>query len=273
MDLSLMICSTCGVEHSAESLASGVCLICQDDRQYVPEQGQSWVTLGQLQEQGQGLIVELAEKGLWKIQGSPKFGIGQHSLLVQTAEGNLLWDPPAFIDAASIAQISELGGVAAIASSHPHMFGIQLEWSAAFDHAPVYVAEADRAWLRREGAAVRFWSDHEQVLPGVNLIQIGGHFPGSAVAHWSTARGGVLLTGDSIFPVPSGWASFMRSYPNYIPLSPGAVKRIATRVAALEFDRVYGNFGNKLGANGWEVIQRSAERYIDWITGAHDDLT
>src|SRR6202035_4547748 len=59
-------------------------------------------------------------------------------------------------------------------------------------------------------------------LPGVTLVQCGGHFPGSAVVHWASgAEGrGVLLSGDTIFVTPGeDRVSFVWSAPNRLPLS------------------------------------------------------
>ncbi|WP_394938949.1 MBL fold metallo-hydrolase [Psychromicrobium sp. YIM B11713] len=271
MDTSLILCESCGVEHSTEALTAGDCRICRDDRQYLPPSGQSWITLGELLERDQRLGFREVHPGLWEIQPEPRLGIGQHSILLRTSSGNLLWDPPASIDPASIARVQELGGIAVIASSHPHMFGLQLEWSAAFSDAPVYVAAADQRWLQRTGPAIQLWSERLQLLPEVSLLQTGGHFPGSAVAHWAAGEG-VLLTGDTIFPVPSGWVSFMRSYPNYLPLSPAIVRRVAARVSTLEFDRIHGNFGNVIPRNAKAVINESAERYAAWASGENDQL-
>ena len=271
MDTSLILCETCGVEHSEATAQAGPCNICQDDRQYLPKTGQSWVTLDELQQRGQQLSFSEVHPDLWEIWPEPRLGIGQHSLLVRTVEGNLLWDPPASIDQKSIDQVQKLGGISAIASSHPHMFGLQLEWSAAFDNAPVYVAAADQQWLRRTGPAIELWSERAQPLPQLTLIQTGGHFPGSAVAHWSVGSG-VLLTGDTIFPVPSGWVTFMRSYPNYIPLSAAVVRRISKQISTLEFDRLQGNFGNVIPKDAKAIVAKSAERYAAWVSGANDHL-
>jgi len=95
--------------------------------------------------------------------------------------------------------VQELGGIAAISASHPHMYGAMIEWSEAFGGAPVYVPEADKEWVTRPDPAVRFWSDQEKVLPEVTLVQCGGHFRGSATAYWSAgAEGrGLMLAGDT----------------------------------------------------------------------------
>ncbi|MDN5727495.1 MAG: hypothetical protein L0G99_16445 [Propionibacteriales bacterium] len=66
----------------------------------------------------------------------------------------------------------------------------------------------------------------------------------------------------------------MRSYPNNIPLSAAVVRRIADHVGRYEFARLYGNFaGPPVPADGRAVVQRSAERYAEWVSGVHDDLT
>lgn len=143
-------------------------------------------------------------------------GIGQTGLLVQTPEGNLLWDPPGFLDEEAVAAVAERGGIRWIAASHPHMFGVQLQWSAAFDDAPVYVNAADTQWLGLRGAAITEWTDELHLADGLTLHRVGGHFPGSAVAHWSAGADGrgTLLSGDTIMPNPDHrTVSFMRSYP------------------------------------------------------------
>jgi len=86
------------------------------------------------------------------------------------------------------------------------------------------------------------------------------------VLHWPAgAEGrGVLFTGDTIMVAGDRrWVSFMRSYPNLIPLGAGAVDAIVAAVAPLRFDRIYGNPGwEKLISDGAaDAVGRSAARY------------
>ena len=76
-------------------------------------------------------------------------GIGQRALLVQTLRGNLLWDSTGYVDDDLADQVAAVGGVAAIAASHPHMFGVQVAWSHRFGDVPVYVNADDREWVQR----------------------------------------------------------------------------------------------------------------------------
>jgi glyoxylase-like metal-dependent hydrolase (beta-lactamase superfamily II) len=268
-------CAACAVEYPDTAAPPARCPICEDERQYVPRSGQSWTSLDELSG-GHALVIDDVEPGLYGVSTSPRVGIGQRALLLQTEAGNLLWDPTGFVDEASAELVRGLGGVAVIAASHPHMFGAQLEWSRLFGDAPVLVAEADREWLQRPGPAIRFWTGPEEVLPGVTLRVVGGHFPGSAVAYWGAGAGGrgVVLSGDTIFPTPDGkWATFMRSYPNTIPLSAAVVDRVATAVTDRPFDRLYGNFGGVIDTDARAAVRRSADRYMAWVSGANDHLT
>jgi glyoxylase-like metal-dependent hydrolase (beta-lactamase superfamily II) len=272
----LWICAACAVEYPETQLPPDSCAICEDERQYVPRSGQAWHSLEQLRDDGFRLRIEPMEPGLTSITTQPSVGIGQTAVLAQTPEGNLLWDPPGFIDDAGVERVRELGGAAVIAASHPHMFGAQVSWSRALGGATVLVAEADRSWVRREDPAIQSWSGELEVLPGITLRTIGGHFPGSAVAyvHGAADRRGVLLAGDTLFPGPSGvWVTFMRSYPNAIPMSAAVVDRVATAVIEREFDRIYGNFGNVIETDARAVIRRSADRYMAWVSGQFDHLT
>ncbi len=99
------------------------------------------------------------------------------------------------------------------------------------------------------------------------------HWPGGSEGR------GALLTGDTVQVVPDrGWASFMWSYPNLIPLDEQTVRDVASRIARFRFDRVYGGWwGRVIVADGAEAVRRSADRYIARLHGqrpppdSHDD--
>lgn len=274
MTASFSICTTCGVEHQHPLPA--LCAICADERQYLPEDGvQRWSTLEELQADHATEVWEM-EPGLHGLTTTPSVGIGHRPILVQTSDGNLLWDPPAYIDDSAIEQVKKLGGIRWIVASHPHMYGVQLEWSNAFDDAPVYINERDAEWLARRGDAMVEWDGELELAPNLKLIRVGGHFPGNTVVHWRGHDGkGVLLSGDAFVPVPAkGWVTFLRSYPNRLPLSGGTVRRIANQVLELDFDRLYGNFPNPvITENAWQAVKQSADRHIAWVCGEFDHLT
>jgi hypothetical protein len=268
------ICKTCGVQHASSDEPPALCLICNDERQYVGWEGQQWTALSEMQAAGyKNRFREVEdEPGLWSIDTRPRFAIGQRALLVQTPGGNFLWDAISHLDDETVERINELGGLHGISTSHPHFYGAMIEWSHAFGGAPVYVPRADERWVARPDPSVRLYEGSCEPLAGLTLVQCGGHFDGSAVLHWAAGAGGrgALLTGDSISVVADRrWVTFMRSYPNYIPLSLPAVQGIVDSVRPYAFDRVYGGWWqNDIKSGGKQAVERSAERYMRWISGS-----
>jgi glyoxylase-like metal-dependent hydrolase (beta-lactamase superfamily II) len=164
-----------------------------------------------------------------------------------------------------------LGGISAIAFSHPHYYSTMVEWSSAFDHAPIYIHAGDREWVMRPDPAIRFWEGETcQLQDGITLIHCGGHFAGSAVLHWAAGAGGrgALLTGDTIYVVTDRrYVSFMYSFPNLIPLSVPAVRKIVDAVEPFAYERLYSAWFDKVVLmDAKQAVRRSAERYIKAIS-------
>lgn len=266
--MTLWTCATCGVEYPDTPLPPKHCPICSDDRQYLPPGGQQWTSQEEIRSNRSAKIDEL-ESGLMRIAITPSFGIGQRPLLVISPAGNLLWEPSGFFDDELMTLLDKYGGVAAIASSHPHLTGASVSISHHFGGVPVYWASADRRWIQRPDPVITFWSGTKDVLPGMTLIECGGHFAGSAVLHWADGADGTgaILTGDTIRPnADRETVSFMRSYPNLIPLPPRSITKIVEALEPWEFDRIYGGFdGQLIAANGKRSVRFSGDRYIRWI--------
>jgi glyoxylase-like metal-dependent hydrolase (beta-lactamase superfamily II) len=264
------ICVTCGVQFAETDGPPEHCPVCEDERQYVGWGGQMWTTLEALRADCHN-VIKSVEPGLTGIGTHPTFAIGQRALLVQTAHGNILWDCISLIDDPTIAAVQALGGVSAIAISHPHFYSSMVEWSHAFD-APIYLHTADRQWVMRPDPAIHFWEGETRSLgEGVTLIRCGGHFPGGTVLHWAAgAEGrGALLSGDILQVVSDRrYVSFMYSYPDLIPLPASAVRRIVSAVEPFQFDRIYGGWWDRVVATDAKAaVARSAGRYIAAIEG------
>ena len=264
------ICVACGTQYPPSVAPPDVCPACIDERQFVPVSGQSWTTLERLGIAHSNRFRRLAPH-LMTIETTPTFGIGQRAILARTPSGNILWDCIALIDDATIELLEGLGGVQAIAISHPHYYTTMVEWSRALGGVPIHLHEADRQWVARPDPAVQFWSgDTKPIAPDVTLVRLGGHFAGGTVLHWADwERGrGVLLSGDILQVVPSGHVSFMWSYPNLIPLSAATVQRMLKTLEPFVFDAVYGSFSgrNQIDMRGKEVVAASAARYIAKIS-------
>lgn len=263
-------CTTCGAQYADSEQPPKECRICTDDRQYVGWNGQQWTTLDELRATHRS-VVRLEEAGLYGIGMEPSFAIGQRALLVTHPDGNVLWDCIPLVDDGLVQILEGVGGVSAIAISHPHFYTSMVEWSRAF-HCPIYLHAADREWVLRPDPAIEFWEGEAKELGrGLTLIRCGGHFEGGTVLHWPEGAGGegAILSGDTLQVVQDRrWVSFMRSYPNLIPLPVSTVRRIVAAVEPYPFDRVYGGWWGKVVATDAKAaVRRSAERYIRAIEG------
>ena len=259
------ICRECGTSYPEAPAPPERCPICEDERQYVPRTGQAWTTPDELAADHVNSWRRL-EPDLFEIHTEPDFAIGQRALLVRTSAGNFLWDCIALLDDATVELVHGLGGLAGVAISHPHYYTTCQDWAAAFD-CPVHLHAADRQWIQRPDPAIRLWEGDTLPLgPDLTLIRLGGHFPGSTVAHWRAGGGPecVLLTGDTIQLVADPQSvTFLWSYPNRIPLSAGTIQRIADEIGRWRVDRLHGfEPGRMIADDGNAVIERSARRYV-----------
>jgi hypothetical protein len=122
------ICKTCGTQYPASEQPPEGCPICLDERQYVGYNGQQWTTLAQIREDGFRNEFREHEPHLIGIATTPTFAIGERALLVQNAQGNILWDCMSLLDDETVAEIERLGGLTAIAISHPHYYSTVVGW-------------------------------------------------------------------------------------------------------------------------------------------------
>ncbi len=268
------ICTACGTQFSERERPPAVCPICADDRQPPNVNFEQWTTLGHLSTVGSVRVEEL-EPGLTAIAAEPGFAIGQHPTLARTPAGNVLWDCMAYLDDDVERAVRDLGGLTAMAISHPHFHGSMVEWADRFD-VPIHIHADHRAWVMRPSPRIRFWAgDTLELVPGATVVRLGGHFPGSAVLHWEHAADGrgVLLTSDTIYPLPaSRRVTFMYSYPNMLPLPAVEVARIREAIAPYAFDRIYSSwFGRGIGPGARETVLASADSYLAAL-GGHVDL-
>jgi hypothetical protein len=256
------ICIACGTQFPPTNEPPDRCPICEDYRQPVRREGQAWTTLDELRSDHHNELREI-EPGLVGVGIYPRFAIGQRGLLIQTPGGNVLWDCTPLLDASTAARIRELGGIQHIAISHPHYYSSMVEWAHEFG-ATIHLAAADREWVMRPDPSISFWSGSIEPVPGVRVVQTGGHFEGAAVLHWQ----GALMTGDIIYVLPGRDAkvSFMRSYPMLLPLSEALLTGLLAAIDDLDYDRIYGAWWESvIGSNAKQVVGESAELYRTWL--------
>ena len=260
------ICVTCGTQFAESAAPPAGCPVCEDERQFVGWQGQAWTTVEQLRATHR-VSLQREAPGLEGIGIEPRFAIGQRALLVRTAEGNILWDCIPLVDEPIVEAVRALGGVRAIAVSHPHYYSGVIEWSRALGGVPAYLHAADERWIMRPDPVIRLWNGETMALsPGLTLVRCGGHFDGATVLHWADgAEGkGCVLAGDVVQVAEDRHhVSFMYSYPNFIPLGPRAVRRIVAALEPFRYDQVFGAWwGRNILTGARQSVARSAARYL-----------
>ncbi len=263
--MTLSICETCGTQYPDTPTH---CPVCEDERQYVGAKGQTWTTHEALRT-SHSLRME-DDDGLLGIGLTPGFAINQRALYLPTDAGNILWECVSLVTDEAVAALRVRGGLDLIAISHPHFYTSMLQWSEAFGNVPILLHEADREWVRRPSPHIQFWrGDSHRLSDTVTLIRSGGHFPGSTVLHWKDAPrpGGALLAGDAPQVASNRrHVSFMHSYPNFVPMSPAAVRGMRTRLADYAFEDVYGYTWNRnIIGGGRAAVDASFELYLSAI--------
>ena len=263
------ICVRCGTHFGETAEPPSRCPICEDERQYVRRNGQEWTTVKRLQTDHQNRLEEEAPR-LLGIGTEPEFAIGQRALLLQSPEGNLLWDCITLLDDQTATEVDARGGIRAVAISHPHYYSAMVEWAERFD-AQIFLHAADREWVMRKNRRIHFWEGTTlSVWDDLTLINCGGHFEGGTVLHCPAGASGkgALLTGDIITVVQDRrYVSFLRSYPNLIPLGASAIRGIVERIEPFSFEQIYGGWwGANVLTDAKAAVVRSADRYLRWIS-------
>lgn len=265
------ICKTCGTQYAPSGTPPDTCDVCTDERQYVGWEGQQWTTPDALRA-GHAIRME-DDAGVLGLDIAPAFAIPQRSAWLPTRGLNILWESLSLVTDEAVAALRQRGGVDLIAISHPHFYSAMVDWSDALGSVPILLHEADRAWVRRPSPSIEFWRGDALALSGdATLLRLGGHFAGSTGLHWRsgpTGRG-ALFPGDAVQVVSDRrHATFMYSYPNFIPMRPADVHAMRSRLEGLAFDDVYGySRGRNILGGGRAAIDASFDRYFDAIDPA-----
>ena len=264
------ICTTCGTQYPEADNPPAGCTICQEQRQYVNPLGQAWTTLSAMRRTYFNAFRQ-HEPGLIGIGTMPAFAIAQRALLLRTPAGNILWDCISFIDDATVEIVRSLGGIAAIAISHPHYYSSMVEWSHAFGGAPIHLHAADRQWVMRPDPAVTFWDGETQGTRSrrhaAPLRRPFRRRHGAALGA-RRRRQGRAAVGRHRAGAARQEVSFMRSYPDLIPLDANSVRHIAGVLEPWPFDPVYGAWWDRvIPAGGKAALALSVKRYLAAIGG------
>ncbi|PKR87368.1 MBL fold metallo-hydrolase [Pleomorphomonas diazotrophica] len=263
------VCVTCGTQYPGVEHRDD-CPVCRDERQFVGWDGQRWTTSAEVAASHEIRFEDVAGvTTLWLV---PRFAIGQRAFLIPQADGLVMWECLPTVTDAAVERIAGMGGVQAIAISHPHFYSAMLEWSEALGGVPIYLHEADEEWVTFDSPFLRFWSgDRFQLTDAVDLVHLPGHFEGSTGLLWKNGPrpGGSLFPGDAIqIGMDRRIASFMYSYPNAIPLGRKSLTRLKAKVDPLEFKDLYGSFeGKQMIGDAKALVEASFVRYKAALEG------
>jgi len=260
-----LICTTCGTQYPPDKQVPELCVICNDDRQYIAEDGQHWIDMDE-PKNNYSTKIEVLCDNLYSLKIQPDFALANRALLVKSSGGNILWDCIPFLDSKAVTFIKANGGLKAIAFSHPHYYSTMNEWASIFN-CPVYIHHNDGQWIMYKGEHVNLWDgDSLQLWDNIQIIHTGGHFPGSCVLHVPClSHKGTVLSGDTLYISRSKrHIAVMYSYPNQILLPRNEFTAFYKKCKGLEFDSMYGAFVNQdLTGNAKQIFEASMQRYIN----------
>src|SRR5262249_58330130 len=123
------VCVACGVQYPETPESPPWCPVCEDERQYVPEEGQRWTTVDELRGTHRNEVRD--DAGFTGIGVEPSFAIGQRALLVRAGDTNVLWDCATLLDDAAVRAAEERGGLRAIRHSQADDYSNLVDWRRA----------------------------------------------------------------------------------------------------------------------------------------------
>lgn len=258
------ICVTCGTQYAASVEPPTACRVCLDDRQYVGRGGQRWTTHAELA--GRLHVRVEDDDGLLGVGVAEPFAIPQRALIVRGPEATVMWD---CISVVTDDAVERIGHVDAIAISHPHFYSAMVEWSDALGGIPIHVHVADRQWIARPSERIEPWDGDRLVLtPGITLVHLPGHFPGSSALWWHGGERHALLTGDSLHVAADRrHVTVMHSVPNFVPVGPTIVGDVRRRLDGIDFDDLYGfTWGLNIIGGAGAAVDESLDRYLAAIS-------
>lgn len=267
--MACFICETCGTQYAESAAPPARCPICEDERQYVGWNGQTWTTHDALAQRHRLRIED--DAGLLGIGIAGDFAIPQRALLLPTGAGNVLWECVSLVTDEAVTALKARGGVDRIVISHPHFYSAMVDWSEALGGVPILLHEADRDWVMRPSPRIEHWrGDTLRLSDDVTLLRVGGHFDGSTALHWRDGprAGGALFPGDALQVVfDRRHVTFMYSYPNYIPMKTGDVHAMRERLRGFDFADVYGyTWGRNILGDGRAAVDASFDRHLAAVT-------
>jgi hypothetical protein len=264
------------MRHTVRGVSTPACSLChcRADGRLESTERPTWTTLAEIHNRHTNLIQRL-EPHLFSVRPIPALPLGQRALLLGTDHGNILWGSVTVVDDATVRMVRALGGLTAIAVSHPRHFSSVVEWSHAFGGTPIYVHATSRRWLMRPDPVVRYWEGTELSLPGnVTLVHVGSYAEGGTLLHWPAAAcgRGALLTGDVLQVVRHRKrVGLLSSSQDLVPRSADGVWALVSALERFQYEALYDAWSDDgITHQARAIVLESASPYIRAISGRHD---
>ena len=219
------------------------CPVCTDVRNDLPEDGWRFVPKAEIAATHEGEVREVAE-GLWAFTTTPALGLAGTGWLLTRPKGNVAFEAAPYYSRAMLDRIAQLGGIAALAASHPHGYGALFQLQRAFEPPVVAIHKDDLAYTKAFAVTAPY-DDTLELAPGITLHHVGGHYAGQAALY--DAPGRRLFAGD-MFKVDQDAAgrsthlSAHKAFHKNIPLTHGELAHYRDTIAPLAFDAVLTPF-------------------------------
>ena len=174
------------------------------------------------------------------------------------------------VDEASVERHAQRGGLAAIAISHPHFYAGMATWSQAFDDCPIYIHAADGSGCSTPARVLLCGGETREILPGITVINTGGHFDGRGRAALGRGAGGQGPAAQRRLVDRGHGSSLFELHVQLPELDPVVGRgRAAHRRQRAPVQRSNASTAPGMGGTcnrpGNDAVERSAERYIRFL--------
>ncbi len=246
MPLTRLSCAHCGHWHTwfADQRPLTLnCLICSDVRNALPPDGWDFADAARVARTVRTHWKEFTP-GIWGFWCEPRYGLAGTGWLIRRDDGNVAFEGAPFYHDDALDQVERLGGIRALAASHPHGYGAL--WQLQERFGPTLVIHREDIRYTKAFRVTLPADDRHELAPGLTMHHVGGHYEGQCVLH--DAANAALFVGDSLkFDDidPSGRAhalSCHKGYHYHIPLSKDELRKYRRVYEALPFERAFTPF-------------------------------
>ena len=246
MPLTHLSCTHCGFWHrwfEGQRPITLNCVLCSDVRNALPPDGWDYADVARVSASIRPRWKEFTP-GIWGFWCEPRYGLAGTGWLIRRDDGNVAFEGAPFYHDEALEQVERLGGVRALGASHPHGYGAI--WQLQERFRPELVIHREDIRYTKAFQVTTVADDVHEMVPGLTLHHVGGHYEGQCVLHEEARR--ALFVGDSLkfddFDTEGRVHSLSchKGYHYHIPLSKEELARYRRVYLELPFERSFTPF-------------------------------